>query len=328
MVVTHIAIIGAGQIGSRHLQALTKTKNEIQIYVVDPSQASLDVSKERFEQLPKSRNVLKIFYSKNLDSLKGVPLDIALIATASDIRRKVIEDLIAFSIPKFMILEKIVFQNNQDFELVANLLKKHQIKTWVNNPRRMWELYKFLKSRMQLNEKLMINISGSNWGLGSNCIHFIDLFHFLNGQNELIFSTNLLDEILHESKRKNFIELTGTLLCQNNNKMMLTMTSYFTGSSPLILSFSNPRISVIINESKGKIFISSEENNWNWEEKLFTIPYQSELTNIVVDDIITTGSCELTSFDESQEEHKFLLMELTKFISKIYGKEVTNCPIT
>ena len=44
-----VLVIGAGQLGSRHLQALKLVQNDLSISVVDPFQASLDVAKERFE---------------------------------------------------------------------------------------------------------------------------------------------------------------------------------------------------------------------------------------------------------------------------------------
>ena len=43
----HIAIIGAGQIGSRHLQGLTKIKQSINITVIDPNPAALKMAKKR-----------------------------------------------------------------------------------------------------------------------------------------------------------------------------------------------------------------------------------------------------------------------------------------
>ena len=47
----NIAIIGCGQIGSRHLQALSLIKEGAIIYLVDNSPESIDISKERFEQV-------------------------------------------------------------------------------------------------------------------------------------------------------------------------------------------------------------------------------------------------------------------------------------
>ena len=44
-------IIGAGQLGSRHLQGLLKSEIEQVIYVLDPSENSLTVSKQRAQEV-------------------------------------------------------------------------------------------------------------------------------------------------------------------------------------------------------------------------------------------------------------------------------------
>ena len=46
-----IAVIGAGEVGSRHLQALALLKRPVKIFVVDPSNESLRIAKERFQQV-------------------------------------------------------------------------------------------------------------------------------------------------------------------------------------------------------------------------------------------------------------------------------------
>lgn len=43
----NIAIIGAGQLGSRHLQALAQVNADVILHIVDPSEQSLEVSKQR-----------------------------------------------------------------------------------------------------------------------------------------------------------------------------------------------------------------------------------------------------------------------------------------
>ena len=47
----HCAIIGAGQIGSRHLQALCQFEKPIRVDLVDPSDESLQTAQSRFEEV-------------------------------------------------------------------------------------------------------------------------------------------------------------------------------------------------------------------------------------------------------------------------------------
>jgi malate/lactate dehydrogenase len=48
-----ISIIGTGQIGSRHLQALSHLKEVVQIQLVDPSQNFLETACQRFHSCNK-----------------------------------------------------------------------------------------------------------------------------------------------------------------------------------------------------------------------------------------------------------------------------------
>ena len=49
----NVSIIGSGQIGSRHLQALAHLQESVRIQLVDPSQSSLEVACQRFHSIYK-----------------------------------------------------------------------------------------------------------------------------------------------------------------------------------------------------------------------------------------------------------------------------------
>ncbi len=70
-----IALIGAGQLGSRHLQALAKINLEISIEVVEPNTQASEVAKQRFNEIgEKWLNTLfhqrnnKFFHSLNFST--------------------------------------------------------------------------------------------------------------------------------------------------------------------------------------------------------------------------------------------------------------------
>ena len=86
----NVVLIGAGNIGSRHLQGLAKVKFPLNITVIDPFEQSLKIAEERFYQIK-----TKIKHSINFSqSIKNAPnqMDLAIIATSSNIRRNVIEE--------------------------------------------------------------------------------------------------------------------------------------------------------------------------------------------------------------------------------------------
>ena len=107
-----IAIIGAGQLGSRHLQALVNLKLPKKIFVVDTSGESLRTSAQRWKEVEGRQDQVDFF-----PSIEKLPseIDLAIIATSSAMRRPVIEQLVDHSRITFMILEKFLFQTEKDF---------------------------------------------------------------------------------------------------------------------------------------------------------------------------------------------------------------------
>ena len=87
----NIAIIGAGQIGSRHLQAMACLEGTAKVQLVDPSEEALKLSKERFFQVyQEDSKRIELKCHRAIDDLLG-PIDLAIVATCSDIRAEVIK---------------------------------------------------------------------------------------------------------------------------------------------------------------------------------------------------------------------------------------------
>ena len=119
-----LAIIGSGQLGSRHLQALSLLDRPALIFVVDPNEDSLKIAEKRFLEISNADNkIVDIKYIKNIDNLPN-SIDLAIISTNSDIRRTIIENLLINSRINYLILEKVLFQKIEDFSYVDTLLKK------------------------------------------------------------------------------------------------------------------------------------------------------------------------------------------------------------
>lgn len=60
----------------------------------------------------------------------------------------------------------------------------------------------------------------------------------------------------------------------------------------------------------------------------FYFPYQSEMTHIWENGILTKSSCDLKTYTDSMNLHLELIRILTNHLKKINGKEVDACPIT
>ena len=326
----NIAIIGAGQIGSRHLQALTLVKESLLIQVIDPSSKSLTIAKKRFKQVNIQNNSkCEVEYHTDIDKLKD-QLDVVIIATNSNVRKKIIDFIVNNKMVRYLILEKFLFSNINDYEGVENLLKGKNIKTWVNCPRRMYPFYKKLKKIVTGQQNIQFIVSGSNWELGTNTIHMLDLFSFISGTSELTLSNDyLLDDEIIASKRIGHVEFTGTIEGKSNKGDKFSFTSYRNGSSPFFIFINTNQFHFVIQEGiEGIALSSNQSNNWKWETEKFTVPPQSQLTNIVIEDLINKSTCDLPTYEESAKHHTVFLNFLLNFIQKKEINNTSECLIT
>jgi predicted dehydrogenase len=322
-----VLILGAGNIGSRHLQSLARSDIPLGVSVVDPSIQALKTSEQRFNGMAGSGLVATPEYLQNLDDA-GREFDVGIIATASDIRRAVLEDLLSKHKVRYLILEKVVFQSSSDFEYVIDLLKSKHVKAWANFPRRAIPFYHELKKTMKPHEQIFYTVQGGDWGLACNAIHFIDHLCYLIEETDYEVSCHGLDKDLKESKRKGFVEFTGALHCNFRNGSELNLISQNGSNQPPLITIMNKSMLYVIEEEKGLARVSHEENGWKLEETPFRLYHQSELTHKLVEDIINTGNCGLTPIEESYLIHKPLLESFIEHLEDLTGKKYSSCPIT
>ena len=320
-----IAVIGAGQLGSRHLQALALLKKPANIQVIDVSQASLETAKKRFEEVNKNFTGTISFHTDITSLDKNI--EIAIVATGSKIRRQLIEQLLSHSTVKYIILEKFLFTKKEDYTSIEKLLIQKNIKAWVNCPRRMMSFYQKLSKEIKGPVHFMA--TGNAWGMGCNGIHMLDLFSYLTNTTDIILSNKLIAKKTEQSKREGYIEFTGIITGQTNNDSF-HITSFPTGTSPLHIIINTPTVRYSIEEgANAKVWISRLDNNWKWEEDTFTMPFQSGLTNIVVEELLNTGNCSLTAYKESSTLHLIYLNTLIAFLKEVNNdNSIEECLIT
>lgn len=314
-----VLIAGAGQLGSRHLQGVKLSKNELDIWVYDISKQSLDIAKQRYDQIDSSIEK-KIHF---VQSLKEIPkfIDVAIIASGSKPRYSIVLELLSEHNVLFMVLEKFLFPRLSDYDEIEKLISINKIKAYVNCPRRMFQSYKLIKTVINNSYPLEMSYIGKDWGLCCNSIHFIDIFMYLTGllDYELDIS-NVFPEVI-DSKRSGYVELRGSerITTKNGSTLLLSSTSDFDGKTEVILK--NGGKTIRYDETLGKLSI---------DEKMRTteVKYQSSLSGVVIDDLLMTGNCDLTTYTESAKYHKKFLCVIAPFINKLNGWTSDSCPIT
>lgn len=321
-----IVLIGAGQLGSRHLQSLALIDIDVKLQVVDPFQESLKIARERFEAI-QSNPKISIQYFTSIDTIDS-NIDLCIIATTADVRKEIIKDLIHKKDVKRLILEKVLFQKLKDFDEIQFLLENNNISCWVNHPFRCYPIYK--KLTQYFSDKLPVSyqIIGGDWGLACNGLHYLDHLAFLTNSFNLEINTSFLDKGIFDSKRRGFSEFSGKLIGTiGDNNFVLQSDKYF---NPLTMTIQNEKIKVILDEASDWIKIAKKENNWKWEYLEEKIMYfQSGLTHLVVKDIFEKNTCDLPSYRIASKLHKPFLKALLNHQNLVLSTPDNDiCPIT
>ncbi len=327
----NIVVIGAGNIGSRHIQALKKFTNcNLHIFVVDPNPNSIKTAKVRCNEVGHNPMV-KMEFSLSISELPK-KIDLAIISTTADHRLLALEDIVKNSTLDYIIFEKFLFQELSEYKTAKKILKYNEIKAWVNCWPRTTNIFKKLKKEIIPNSNNYINVYGSNWGLASNAIHMIDLIsYFFDSTNyniENIINPKIRTKITSEGiLSKSHFDLNGSIIGLFDNKPF-SITSFDKGSIPLtielILEDSIESIDVV-----NKIaYHSSLENNWISNRYKIEIPLQSESTNIHLEKILASKTCDLCDFETSSVLHSYFLTYLLENYNNTDLVKGKKCLIT
>ena len=161
-----------------------------------------------------------------------------------------------------------------------------------------------------------------DWGLCCNSIHMIDIFLYLTGETTYSVETKYLNDKIEDSKRGGYIEMTGTLKISTpkGNELTLISEKNFKGEKNFMIE--NGEDMYVISEGDGKL-------SMNGNTYQYSMPYQSQLTGILADELLITGGCSLTPYNSSVEYHKpFIEAMLAKYNDIMGSSNNKILPIT
>jgi len=324
-----IAIIGVGQLGSRHLQALTLTDLNVDIELVEPYKPMQETARERYEQMPNNPKINSITFFDDISGLSD-ELDLVVVATTANVRRVVVDELLDNKKVKNIILEKVLFQHYDDYDHFTKRFDELNVNVWVNHSRRLFSFYDQFLPELKKSSQISYHVQGGEWGMACNALHFLDHLQMMQKESdsEINIDTTLLHPEVIESKRKGCYEVYGTLSGNiGNGSFSLTCTQG--GVLPTTISIMADTVRIFVDEYKGIALISKKENDWKWEQyEGKIVSYQSELTGIIGDEILTNGNCSLPTYSESALLHKPFIKTIQDKIESTLGKEFGLCPIS
>jgi hypothetical protein len=284
-----IVIVGCGNLGKRYIQSIEENLPSFELYLVDPVPFT--------SKYPQFRDISELSLDK---------IDLAIVTTCSNVRFPLIRELLRFQV-KYMLLEKILFQKREEYVETQRMLKEHNIKAWVHTPRRAYEYYRKLKNELTL--PLKMKVSGINWGMACNLVHFLDLYCYLTDTQSLELKHSELKVI--DSKRKNFKELIGRIESVNGN----FVAECEQGDGFLLQKQFND---LLLTNTNG--YLVNERG-----EKVFKVPYASESVHQFISSILSSGTCVLPTFEKSCNIHLPMIQSFTKEFAK---NNIQGCPVT
>lgn len=296
-----VTLIGAGQLGSRYLQGMASVTVPLEIWVVDPSRKALDIASNRWNQVHGSQGIHRVNFSQKLSDVPQ-NVDVAVVATSANVRLEVIDQLLKDRVVRYFVLEKLIAQSSNQVES-TNASLKYCEGAWVNHARRMMSWHKAIGSELGRNPILDVQVTGHDWGLATNAMHFMDLVQWWSGTTVESLDTSGLDRVWFESKRPGFYEINGEIICTYKNGSRITLRSCGDDSKQC-------------NHRKLKYVLKSKAQTWIIEEDAgkatrdnppLLIPGSLELQSVITKDLITSilemGTCELPTLSSCLESH-------------------------
>ena len=308
----NVCLIGCGGVGKRHLEAMLKVKNDINIEVVEPN----------IENTPTTLVGQNINYFSKIEDVSN-NIDICLIATTANVRKKVILELISKKNVKFIILEKVVFQNEKDFDEIIKLFEEKNIKSWVNCHLRAQPIYKELKTQSIISyDTTMTYEYSDDFTLSSSAIHILDLFSYLCDDYDLEIQDIVTDTELKSSRHSGCVDFNGYMKVKSTNGYELVVKKRDAHFGEHLTIYHND---LTVRSSEG----DDPDNRIGFvQDKKIPYVWQSSLTNSYIDDIIEKSDCNLSTLENSAKLHKIMLKSFRNLLKEKYNREVVDCPIT
>ena len=316
----NIVISGCGNIGSRLLQAVSNITDQnigkLDIYGTDPFQNSLDLSTERFHQENKGQH--RLHTSTSTTDLPH-QADLLIVSVDAANRLAALTSALEHCTPKAIILEKVLFNKFDDFHKVQTILETLDVPCWVNCSRNVWPSYQTLKNTLRDKSVTAFTVSGSDWGLGCNAIHFIAALEYISGEAVTSLEMDETTALIRDSKRAGYKELTGTLRGKTTSDALVSISS---------LPSEGQAISVVIEAGADKYVISEGKTISlnDGPEETFSMLYTSQLTEPLVH-IIKEGRSDLPNYVQSVRQHKLLFKALNDIFYGAGNSEI-QCPVT
>lgn len=321
-----IALVGAGNIGSRHLQGLALSHLPADIHIVEPDEAATTLARQRLGQVEAGK-ALRFTFHRGIADLPR-EIDLAILATPAGPRRAITETLLAAAQVKAIVFEKFLFQTIADHDEIGLMLETRGIRAYANTPRRYWPGYQALARSVAGRGPIALLVDhDTRHGLATSLIHLIDLLAFLAGPGgRYRFDGTGLALAQDMSRHAGAIEFTGPFAGTSDRGDVLAIrpSTSTLGRMAVVL----PDSVHVIDEGARTLTTTSLDGSAPPVSQPFGTLYQSQLSHLIAEDILLRGTCSLPDYAESAALHVGCLGALLEAMGLPRDDRAARCAIT
>lgn len=315
--VKQVLLCGCGNIGFRHLQALSTINTTARITIVEPFEA-VHPRIADFIASSAARGADRYRLLSVLPSPRET-FDLAVIATSADTREAAFDGIVENHDVGCILFEKILFQTVSALDTVGANLNRAGIPAFVNCGRRGFDSYRALADEFAGMTPTDISVTGSAFGLASNAIHFLDLAEFLNNATLRDIDLSGLDVGAVNSKRAGFVEVFGTLAATLDNGASLSVTCTDNNAMSISITLRHGDRTIVIDEVGGTQIEAGKS-------KPFAVKYVSGMPYLY-DDALCSSDPGLTPYAASAHQHRLYLRAVCHHLGLPSGDD-TVCPVS
>jgi predicted dehydrogenase len=320
-----ITLVGSGEVGSRHLQALLRLEGPLRIQVVESSARAKEVALARAAEVGVPSDVT-IEWRPSLEGL--TPASLTIVATLATGRAALIARLLGIGDRRFLV-EKIVCQSSEEFSELQEKVSKYAAKAWVNCPRRYYPFYEQLRRDLAGIAPVTMKVSAGNRGLGCNAIHYLDVFEYLTGrQPTSLVGALLLNRVDSNRRRANLVEFSGTLAGVTPADDVLDITFAPVGLRSALVTLTSPVADAFADEMLDFAARGPTSRDQSWSPSEFGHRNVSDVTTQVAREILDTDDCRFATLERSAALHSLLFDVFNNHLERVTGTRPSLCPIT
>jgi len=313
-----ILLIGCGNIGFRHLQALCASQmaGQIDLTIIEPNTAHHSRITDELERTPVQLSEVSTALPTQSDHF-----DLVIIATNADVRRRVFDDLVGKHTFTAILFEKVLFQRIEDLDAVAAQLQG--VAAHVNCGRRGFAGYQMLRKMLSSDVPVDYTVVGTQYALASNAIHFLDIAACINQSPLVSLDASGLDKAGADSKRAGYVEIYGTLKGTLANGATVSLTCTPADVLSLDISITGAALTGKIDEAAGTATVTHGDvtQTLAFETRHVSgMPYLYET-------LLNGEGCLLPTYAESAAQHRLLLSAINAHLN-LPDQSDTLCPIS